>query len=65
MMSEEKYIPIRTINLEYFIFYYLRNVASELLFEICNNRKNNYSATRGIIEIRNKINIRELIESRR
>jgi hypothetical protein len=53
------------MNLENRIFYCLENTASELLFEIYNNKKDNYFAARGIIEIRNKINIRGLIEPRR
>jgi hypothetical protein len=65
MISEKKYIPIKMINLENSIFYYSKNIISELLFEIYNDRKNNRFAARGIIEIRNKINIRELIEPRR
>jgi hypothetical protein len=65
MTSERKYISINTMNLKNRIFYCLENIISELLFEICSDRKDDYSAARRIIEIRNKINIRGLIESLR
>jgi hypothetical protein len=65
MMSERKRVSIGTINLENRIFYCPGNIASELLFEICSNGKNDRPAARETTEIRNKINIHELIEPRR
>jgi hypothetical protein len=65
MTSEKKCIPIDTINLKNRIFCYLRNIASEPLFEIYSDGKNDRPAARETIGIRNKINIRGLIEPRR